>query len=136
MAETCEVVALGREDVCLEPKKLITSYEALQLSKAAGELRDAAAGVGDGSLTALLDATLRLIALVEKNQFDEIKAVLKGLDAKEVLGRGESEAKKKAAKEAAAALKALEAAVQKREASPAARSLMKLAPALGAFAGG
>ena len=136
MAETCEVVALGREDVCLEPKKLITSYEALQLSKAAGELRDAAAGVGDGSLTALLDATLRLIALVEKNQFDEMKAVLKGLDAKEVLGRGESEGKKKAAKEAAAALKALEAAVQKREASPAARSLMKLAPALGAFAGG
>ena len=30
MAETCEVVALGREDVCLKPKKLLTAYEAMQ----------------------------------------------------------------------------------------------------------
>ena len=27
MAKYCEVVALGREDVCLEPKKLLTAYD-------------------------------------------------------------------------------------------------------------
>ena len=30
MAKTCEVVALGRDDVCLEFKKLLTSYDELQ----------------------------------------------------------------------------------------------------------
>ena len=30
MAKTCEVVALGREDVCLTPKKLLSAYEKMQ----------------------------------------------------------------------------------------------------------
>ena len=48
MAETCNVVALGREDVCLEPKLLMTAYDKLQLEKALAstkELLDAGAHV-------------------------------------------------------------------------------------------
>jgi hypothetical protein len=33
MAKTCEIVALGREDVCLEFKKLLTAYEELQMTR-------------------------------------------------------------------------------------------------------
>ena len=41
MAETCEVVALGREDVCLEYKKVLTAYDNLQLSKSKTALTEA-----------------------------------------------------------------------------------------------
>ena len=43
MAKTCEIVALGREDVCLEFKKLLTSYDQLQLDKAREALADVVA---------------------------------------------------------------------------------------------
>ncbi len=41
MADTCEVVALGREDVCLTPKKLLSAYDTLLLQKARDALDSA-----------------------------------------------------------------------------------------------
>ena len=45
MALTCEVVALGREDVCLEYKKVLTSYDILQLGKTKDALAEERSGV-------------------------------------------------------------------------------------------
>ena len=45
IAATCEVVALGREDVCLEPKKLLSSYDNMQLEKARDTTNELATAV-------------------------------------------------------------------------------------------
>lgn len=118
MADTCEVVALGREDVCLEPKKVITSYDSLQLGKAVESLEDAKLDLPGPAMSALIDATLTMIAQVQKNQFTELGVVLATLD---VSGVGDD--KKKTVQ---SAVGALTSAVKKKEASPAAQSLIKL----------
>lgn len=62
MADTCEVVALGRDDVCLEPKKLISSYETMQLTKAADNLAEPRPWLSPEA-AGLLQAAQRLIVL-------------------------------------------------------------------------
>lgn len=69
MADTCEVVALGREDVCLEPKKLITSYEKLLLSKADSNIAEALMAPQNPMLTAVLQSVRRQIALGARTSF-------------------------------------------------------------------
>ena len=55
MAKKCEIVALGREDVCLEYKKLLTAYEELQLNRALEEIEGSDSEV-KGLLQSVLDS--------------------------------------------------------------------------------
>ena len=126
MADTCEVVALGREDVCLEPKKLLTSYESMQLDKWTGEL-DEIRGIKDPELIRLVEVTLQMIAAVKKNQFGEVEAALAGLDAAAALERvATDDEQQKLAKAVKQSLAALGASAAKKDASPSARLLIKL----------
>ena len=55
LAKSCEVVALGREDICLEPKKPPSAYEQLQISRALEDL-EGSSGPGAAKAKALLQA--------------------------------------------------------------------------------
>lgn len=141
MADTCEVVALGREDVCLEPKKLISSYEKLLLSKADDNLADACGQPElDAGLLSLLQSVRRQIILVEANDFSELTAELERLNAAatsrclSALAVGNDDLSKRA-QTVSASLSSLATSAKKREASPAAKTLVKLAADLCTFAG-
>jgi len=134
MADTCEVVALGREDVCLEPKKLISVYETMQLGKAADALQDTRADDTSASpeVLRILDGALKLIELVQKNQFSEMESVLASLDTGAALSTAMAEGgdAKKLAMTVKSSLAALSTAVSKKEASPGAQALVKLSNAM------
>lgn len=138
MARTCEVVALGREDVCLEPKKLLTAYDELRLAKAIERLQDQQAYAANEELRALLAAGEELIGLLRANRFDQILggAVPKLQQAPlDTLAGGDSARVKRAAavrKDVAA----LAAASKKGEASPTASVVLKLCNDLSSFADG
>ena len=63
MAKTCEVVAAGREDVCLKPLKMLSAYDEMRLRKASDALKAA------GSSTPASDEAVRLIGLVEAKEW-------------------------------------------------------------------
>jgi hypothetical protein len=117
MGKWCEVVALGREDVCLEPKKLITLYDQAQLDKASLALAD----YGDsltGDAASIKEETARCIALVQASKFDELEVAAKGILAT---------AKDAGYKPIKADADALIGPAKRREASPAAQATIKLA---------
>merc|ERR1740115_585445 len=97
MAKTCEVVALGREDVCLEFKKVLSSYENMQLAKALEELE------GSGS---------------------EVKGLVQGLLDTDWSGL---QAKLVSPEVANLDVKALAAAVKKQDTGAATKAVLKLA---------
>ena len=113
MADTCEVVALGREDVCLEPKKLLSSYEGMKLNSAIESLQDLR--VLDSQLQKLIEATQKSAQLTQGNQFTELATVAESIDTEGL------------PKPVLASLTAIGVAAKKREASPAAKAIIKLA---------
>jgi hypothetical protein len=94
MASTCETVAVGREDVCLEPKEPIS-----------------------------IELAAKMIGMARGNQFGDIEKTIEALDAA-ALDRATVSVEGK--KELKSSLSALEGHARKREASPAAQSLVKL----------
>lgn len=138
MAETCEVVALGREDVCLEPKKLLSVYDALQLEKASATL-DEQIGYGDARLAfqGYLQTVRRLVPLASSSDFDGMAAnaqplkemceYLDGATMGDVKQKERARIVRKAAGTLASACKA-------RDASPAARAVVSIAKGLVEFA--
>ena len=70
LGKTCAVVALGREDVCLEYKKVLTAYDLLQLGKAKDKLDDLEPE--DSSLKELRDNLSAFLPSVEANDFNKV----------------------------------------------------------------
>jgi hypothetical protein len=105
MASTCEAVAVGREDVCLEPK------EPIRLDTDNDDLRN------------LIELAAKMIGMARGNQFGDIEKTIEALDAA-ALDRATVSVEGK--KELKSSLSALESHARKREASPAAQSLVKL----------
>jgi hypothetical protein len=136
MAATCEVVALGREDVCLEYKKVLTAYDQMQLTKAVDAVSEPRSGLDEGVRQLLVD-TAKLLDQIEKNAFDEMGTAVKALDVSllEKLAGSDSELTKRA-KAAKSDVTAVVAAVKKLEPSPIARATIKLANDVTAFADG
>ena len=125
MAKTCEVVALGREDVCLEPKKVMTAYDSMRLGKANAELAEALTFYSsDEGKKKVLEDTRRLIPLLEANDL----AKLADEAAQSSLG-GTTDAVR-------ADLKELDKRCKRDEASPAAEAMLKLAKDVVSFADG
>ena len=134
LAATCEVVALGREDVCLEYKKLLTAYDTMQLGKVRDDLAEARAAV-DARVKKLLADTAGFITLIEQNGFKELEAEMRGFDLgplEELAGTRQDLAAQ--LKDVRADAAAVAAAAKKGEASPTARATIKLAKDLIAFA--
>ena len=123
MANTCEVVALGHEDVCLEPKKVLSAYEDMQLGKAIDTLGQAGLDTSNADLRNLIEAAAKMIAMVKGNDFGAIEAMITALDAA-MLDRATMGTDTRKAVQSS--LSALDTAARKKEASPAAKSLVKL----------
>lgn len=59
IAKVCDVVAMGREDVCLEPKKMISAYDGILLERALDEWRGRIPGTAEAPVVvALLEAVI------------------------------------------------------------------------------
>ena len=71
MAKTCEVVAVGRDDVCLKPLKQLTSYDELRLAKAGDSLKGA--GITGTPAT---DEAIKLIELVQSREWSALATEL------------------------------------------------------------
>ena len=71
LGKTCAVVALGREDVCLEYKKVLTAYDLLQLGKAKDKLDDLDSE--NPSLQKLRDSLSAFLPDVEANDFTKVQ---------------------------------------------------------------
>lgn len=74
LGKTCAVVALGREDVCLEYKKVLTAYDLLQLGKAKDKLDDLESSLDSAaaSLKELRDNLSAFLPSVEANDFNKV----------------------------------------------------------------
>ena len=123
MASTCELVAVGREDVCLEPKEPISAFENMQLGRAIVTLGVARLDADNDELRNLIEAAAKMIGMVRGNQFGDIEKTIKALDTA-ALDRATVSVEGK--NELKSSLSALESHARKREASPAAKSLVKL----------
>ena len=77
MAETCEVVALGREDVCLEFKKVLTAYDSMKLTEAAEALDDQIRSPSAGAVLPALQAVRALVPLIEAGRLGDVSSALK-----------------------------------------------------------
>ena len=77
MAETCEVVALGREDVCLEYKKVLTAYDTMKLADATQALDALIGSPSAAAVRPALEAVRALVPLVETGRLAEVQATLK-----------------------------------------------------------
>ena len=80
MADTCIQVALGREDVCLVPKKLLSAYDSMLLDKQLDDLADRPGLGADAS--ALLASMRKMLAAVKVNDFSTIMTELASLEAR------------------------------------------------------
>ena len=81
MADTCIQVALGREDVCLIPKQLLSAYDSMLLDK---QLEQLPSGLG-ADAGVLVDATRRMIPAIKVNDFTSIG--VEAAKAQESLGK-------------------------------------------------
>jgi len=122
-ASTCEAVAVGREDVCLEPKEPISAFENMQLGRAIVTLGVARLDTDNDDLRNLIELAAKMIGMARGNQFGDIEKTIEALDAA-ALDRATVSVEGK--KELKSSLSALEGHARKREASPAAQSLVKL----------
>ena len=118
MAKTCEVVAVGRDDVCLKPLKQLTSYDELRLAKAGDSLK--------GAGTPATDETIKLIELVQSREWATLAAELgcKPLD------RPEAAPTKCGTSVGGLDVTKLSAAVSKKDPSLMTEALVKLAASL------
>jgi len=139
MARYCEVVALGREDVCLERKKLLTAYDDLRLDKATAAL-DEEISYGDArkQLQPAFAAVNALIPKIRSNDFTEIAEWIgangAGLETLLAQVAGEDAALRDRAGAMSKSLRALATACKAGDASAAARALITLADQLVKFA--
>ena len=123
MASTCEAVAVGREDVCLEPKEPLSAFENMELGRAIITLGVARLDTDNDDLRNLIELAAKMIGMARGNQFGDIEKTIEALDAA-ALDRATVSVEGK--KELKSSLSALESHARKREASPAAQSLVKL----------
>ncbi len=117
MAKTCKVVALGREDVCLERKLVLTAYDNQQVEKAKGILSQ-----GSGTM---VDAARTVLEATEVGDLKSCTKTLKssfGKEALEALGLDFENFKLLKADVYAAS----QACKNKDDPSPAARAAIKL----------
>ena len=75
MAKTCEIVALGREDVCLKSLKLPSTYDKVLIGRTLDKLEGSSGG--DGGRVAVA-ALLRSLAVADWDAFDEVLAKVSG----------------------------------------------------------
>ena len=133
LAETCEVVALGREDVCLEYKLVLTAYDKMQLDKSITAMGDMSSS--NTVMASLLGEASRFLTLINKNAWDELGAGAKAFDlaALEQLAGSNADLVKKsgAVKKDVAAV---QSAAKSRDASPIARATIKFANDVMSFA--
>jgi len=66
MAKTCEVVALGREDICLVPLKLPSAYDRVLIERALDKLGDSS---GDDKRVKVM-ALLRSLSVADWDSFE------------------------------------------------------------------
>lgn len=123
MADTCEVVALGREDVCLEPKKLLSAYDAMQLDKARASLNELT-GRAPAGARPFVAAACAIIGHVGRLDWSALDGALAALPA------GDSNMPALGVLQAAEA--ALGAASKRRDGPGAAKLALKLAAELDA----
>ena len=81
MGETCNVVALGREDVCLEPKLLMSAYDKLLLDKALASTNDIVESGVAAPLVPLTKAVQALFPLVETGAYSALEKSLVAINA-------------------------------------------------------
>ena len=141
LGKTCAVVALGREDVCLEYKKVLTAYDLLQLGKAKDKLDDLEPE--DSSLKELRDNLSAFLPSVEANDFNKVcespcwplRALIKMITCEHESTHTITQLEKAVPAIVAAAASdkklkadaaALENRCKEREASPVARATIKL----------
>lgn len=121
MGKTCAVVALGREDVCLEPKKLISAYDSMLLDKAKASMANSQAA--DAAQQPIFDTVSSLLPLIEGNDLKGCSNALATIDGAIV----PSSLKKSIASVTAACKKT-------DDPSPAAQATIKLVKELGGYA--
>ncbi|KAL1526737.1 hypothetical protein AB1Y20_015433 [Prymnesium parvum] len=133
MAKTCNVVALGREDVCLEPKLLMSAYDKLLLEKAKAST---AALIEEGNaeeakLLPVVREVLELYPLVESGAYtalttriDNLSSMLAEIANSDERLKSRLDAFKKGP------LAGLKAAGKKGEASPTAKAMIKLSDSM------
>lgn len=112
----------GREDVCLEYKKLLTAYDTMQLERKRGDiavLLDSATPAQQPALA----AAAALFPLIEKNEFPALETEARLILSSTWLTTTDNGLQKSVKTSAAA----LAGASKRREASPAARAIIKLA---------
>ena len=146
LGKTCAVVALGREDVCLEYKKVLTAYDLLQLGKAKDKLDDLESSTMDSaaaSLKELRDNLSAFLPSVEANDFNKVcespcwplRALIKMITCEHESTHTITQLEKAVPAIVAAAASdkklkadaaALENRCKEREASPVARATIKL----------
>jgi len=108
MAKICEVVALGREDICLVPLKLPSAYDRVLIDRAVEKIGDA---TGDG-------AKLTIITLLQSLAVADWATCEKELSQKVVEGVPNS------------TVKVLRKACQQKDAPVAIKTVLKLADKL------
>ena len=118
MAKTCEVVAVGRDDVCLKPLKQLTSYDELRLAKAGDSLK--------GAGTPATDEAIKLIELVQSREWAALATEL-GCKAQD---RPEAAPTKCGTSVGGLDVAKLSAAVSKKDPSLMTEALVKLAASL------
>ncbi len=118
MAKTCEVVAVGRDDVCLKPLKQLTSYDELRLAKAGDSLK--------GAGTPATDEAIKLIELVQSREWSALATEL-GCKAQD---RPEAAPTKCGTSVGGLDVAKLSAAVSKKDPSLMTEALVKLAASL------
>ena len=118
MAKTCEVVAVGRDDVCLKPLKQLSSYDELRLAKAGDSLK--------GAGTPATDEAIKLIELVQSREWAALATEL-GCKAQD---RPEAAPTKCGTSVGGLDVAKLSAAVSKKDPSLMTEALVKLAASL------
>ena len=108
MAKTCEVVALGREDVCLQPKSMLGAFDKMKLDSALDEMSSAFESADDAQRAKIVKART-LIRTVTTADWDGCMQAL--VDSADLLG---------------ASAKPLKVACRERDVPSAAKALIKL----------
>ena len=112
MAKTCEVVALGREDVCLQPKSMLGAFDKMKLDKALDEMSSALESADETQRAKLVKAQT-LVRAVTTADWDACARAL--ADSPDLLG---------------ASAKPLKVACRERDVPAGARALIKLTDGL------
>ena len=114
MAKTCEVVALGREDVCLQPKSMLGAFDKMKLDKALDEMSSALESADETQRAKLVKAQT-LVRAVTTADWDACARALADESSADLLG---------------ASAKPLKVACRERDVTAGAKALIKLTDGL------